>query len=297
MSGLYRVNEQSSTMYDSNYLTQVGLTGGRVDESNTHPSSADLYGYDYRNETLMRVSRQKSKVDTDPRAIFKDSKGNISKRFFRANDLYVIPTSSKGTGDKSFLASINNKAYTTVIRNSAGQGGPIRLPNLPSTKGLNRSLGTDAAAGYIQCMTIGHNIKNNGLVPLASSPNDIQDNTSSEIASGSAVGSSQSFELFSSVGSRTVTFSFDVFADYLPYPYNDVKEYCLALKQMNYPTYASLRVNSPDVIFIYGGIRIRGIPQITFSFANTTKKGIVDKATVSVQITETEEIVNGIAKI
>ena len=296
-SGLYRVNEYSSRMYDSDFLKQVDLTGGRVDQSTVHDTSLNLYGYDFTNNVLKKADRQGSKVDTDPRAVFRDGKGNLTKRFFRATDLYVVPTSQKGTGDKTFVASIDNKAYTTFVRDAAGKGGPIRLPNLPGTKGMGRNLGSDAAAGYIQCMTVNHGIKNDGLVYLASSPNDIQDNTSSEIANGSAIGSSQSFELFSSVGSRTVTFNFDVFADYLPYPFTDVKDYCLALKQMNYPTYSSLRVNSPDVVFVYGGIRIRGIPQITFSYATTTKKGIVDKASVSVQIVETENIVNGRAKI
>ena len=296
-SGLYRVNEQNVRLYDSDFVQQVDNTGGRVDQSVYLADSSDLYGNEYKTNTINPINRSGYITDIDPRATIIDGRGQVQKRFFRASDLYIVPTGSNGTGDRSFYSSIQNTSLTSYVRNSLKSGGPIRLPNLPRSAGIARSFGTDAPAGYIQCMTSGNKIANGGLVPLASSPQNIQDNTSVEIASDTAIGSSQGFDIYSSTSTRTVNFSFDVYADYLPSPFNNVKEYCLALKQMNYPTYSSLRVNSPDAIFVYGGIRIRGIPQISCTYETTTKNGIVDKANVSVQITETEAIVDGVAKI
>ncbi len=295
-SDLYRVENAMGGMYDTAFLDQVSRTGGRVDTSVQYATSSDLYGNQYKSTTINTIDRTGYITDIDPRAAFRDKNGKISKRFFRAQDLYIVPASRRGTSDQTFYNSINS-SYTGAVKHNASIGKPIRLPNLPSTRGMGRSLSGEVTSGYIQCVTVGHKIANNGQVFLASSPQNIQDSMSSEIASSSAVGSSQSFEIFSSVGSRTVTFSFDVYADYLPYPYNNVKDYCLALKQMNYPTYSGLQVNAPDVIFTYGGIRIRGIPQISFTYYNTIKQGYIDKATVSVQITETEEIKDGTARI
>lgn len=296
-SETHRINENALRLYGDRYNQQYDATGGRVDTRAQTVTSRELYNSDYTTETLGKINRTGYITDIDPRATFRDKNGNISKRFFRAADLYIVPKGNYGTGDKTLYNSINNKSYTTYVRNSAGKGGPIRLPNLPRSAGIARNFGSDAAAGYIQCMTSNHPIKNGGLVPLASSPQNIQDSQSVEMASEAVIGASQGYNLYSSTGTRTVSFSFDVYADYLPSPFTDVRDYCLALKQMNYPVYAGLRVNSPDVLFVYGGIRIRGIPQIGCVYDSTTKKGIVDKASVSVQITETEEIVNGRAKI
>lgn len=295
-STLYRVNQESWKNYDNAFKQQVEETGGRVDTHAVAFKSKALYDQEYRSITLDTIRRNKAITDTDPRATFRDKKGNISKRFFRSSDLYIIPQGKDGTGDKQYQSSIS-KNYTSYVRDNAGKGGPIRLPDLPHAQGIARNFGSDAAAGYIRCMTTNTPIKNGGLVPLASSPQNIQDNHSIEMASESVIGASQGYNLFSSTGTRVVSFTFDVYADYLPYPFNNVSEYCLALKQMNYPTYSGLKVNSPDVIFTYGGIRVRGIPQISCTYDTTTKRGIVDKASVSVQITETEEITNGIAKI
>lgn len=294
-STLYRTNTSNLGLYDSAFTAQVDSTGGRVDTSATVWKSNALYGASYKNNTLAKINRQKSIVDVDPRYTHKDSTGRVSKKFFRSSDLYIAPS----TGDKSFYASIvdpKNSSYTSQVKRDAGRGTPIRLPNLPRVGGFN-SLGSSAADGYITCMTKDNKIANGGKVLLASSPQNIQDNLSVAMATDTAIGSSQGFTLYSNTDTRTVSFSFDVYADYLPSPYNNVRDYCLALKQMNYPTYSGSIINSPDVIFVYGGIRIRGIPQITFTYSNTTKKGIIDKASVSVQITETEAIVDGIAKI
>lgn len=165
-----------------------------------------------------------------------------------------------------------------VINPNAGK--PIRL-SAPS-----------GFTGYISCLTKGNTI---GKVELASSPNNISDSLQVDIASDTAIGRPQGFNFFSSVGTRQVQFSFDVYADYLPAPFNDVLSYCKALKQMNYPTYSSggKVVNSPLVMFEYGGIHIKGIPTITFTFDNTIRKGNIDKANVSVSIVETEPIVDG----
>ena len=296
-SSLYRKNEKSLDQYDSRFKRNLSKTGGRVDTSIQQITSNDLYGSKYKTSTLSKINKYGYITDIDPRATFMDKKGNISKKFFRAQDLYIVPTSNQGTGDKTFYSSISKKSYTTHVRNFAQRGGPIRLPNLPHAKGIGRSFSSDSVLGYIQCRTINNKIANDGLVYLASSPQNIQDSTSVEMASETTIGASQGFNLFSSVGTRQLSFSFDVYADYLPAPFNNVKEYCLALKQMNYPTYSGMRVNSPDVIFSYGGIRIRGIPQISCTYETTVKKGIVDKASVSVQITETEPIINGSARI
>ena len=296
-SNLYRVGEMP---YDKGYIDQLNKTGGRVDTSSQRLPSKELYGSDYTGTTLKTINSSGYITDTRSSYIFKDARGNSTRRYFTSKDLYIIPANSRGaTGDKAFFQSIENTAYTTYLKNNASKGGPIRLPNLPFAAGLGRDPNGDVNRGYIQCLTLGseNKIKNRGLVPLASSPQEIQDSVSSEVASDNAVGSSQSFEIFSSVGSRVVSFSFVAYADYLPAPFTDIKDYCYALKQMNYPTYSGLQVNSPDVVFEYGGIKIRGIPQISFSYSNTVKRGIVDKATISVQITETEEIVNGTAKI
>lgn len=171
--------------------------------------------------------------------------------------------------DNSFVAR-------SVIDPAAGS--PIRLQN------------HNGFVGYLQCLTKGSNI---GVVNLASAPQNISDNRTVEIASDTAIGRSQNFNFFSNVGTRTLSFTFDVYADYLPEPYDTVLSYCKALEQMQYPTYSSSIVNSPTVRFEYGGIHIIGIPIITCTFDNTIRKGSVDKATVSVQITETEEIVDG----
>lgn len=296
-STLHRVNETSLKNYDNSFMQQANKTGGRVDTSVQFKTSKELYGSKYYSNTINKIDKQGYITDIDPRTTIVDGRGVATKRFFRASDLYIVPTSDKGTGDKTFFSSIQNRAFTTYVRDSASKGGPIRLPNLPHSAGIARNFGSDSAAGYLQCYTSGTRIANNGLIPLASAPQNIQDSVSVEIANENVIGSSQGFNLYSNTGSRVITFSFDVFADYLPYPYENVRDYCLALKQMNYPTYSGMRVNSPDVLFVYGGIRIRGIPQITCTYDSTTKKGIVDKASVSVQITETEAIKDGIAKI
>ena len=177
-------------------------------------------------------------------------------------------------------------------------GGPIDPKSIFNTgllnvKGYTSGSGSESIAvgydGYIHCKTKGRE----RIVYLSSAPSDISDNVQVNTASDSPIGASKDYNFFTGVGSRVVSFSFDVFADYLPPDFSNVIQYCTVLKQMNYPTYSSALVNSPCVYFVYGGLQIEGIPTITVTYGNTIKKGKIDKAKVSVSITETTPIVNG----
>ena len=278
-------------LYDNEYLKGLNLEGPTKDVElqgklalQARKDATSIYRmYNSPNDiipfttTLATVGKTDKKAVTYSWNTLYNKNGQI--RYFQSGRV-VEPNS-----DGSYIVNVNNFRNTTVrTMDSAqrvhsainpGAGSPIRLTP-PS-----------GFAGYIQCLT-----KNNtvGTVQLASAPSDIQNNITTNNATDDAIGASQSFNFFSSVGSRVVSFSFDVYADYLPSPFNDVLSYCKALLQMNYPTYSSQEVNSPAVKFEYGGIRIIGLPQITCTFSNTIKKGIVDKAQVSVSITETETI-------
>lgn len=217
-------------------------------------------------------------------------KRGANTRYFSTKRLYQ-------QGDNGYIRTLNNYNINRGVINP-NSGSPIDPKSMFNTgllnvKGYTSGAGGKSAAvgydGYIQCLTKG----NEKTVYLCSSPSEISDNVQVNTASDSAVGMSQDYNFFTGVGSRVVSFSFDVYADYLPTGYSNVISYCNTLRQMNYPTYSSAIVNSPCIRFVYGGISITGIPTITISYDNTIKRGVIDKAKVSVSITETDPIVNG----
>lgn len=222
-------------------------------------------------------------------------KTDLSIRYFSNNELYNrdgrYRLNDDGeladrAGDGNYvvnLNSFNNSSFTSMLSEN------VRGAINPSAGSPIRLRAPEGFHGYIQCLTK----NNNYTVALASAPSDISNNRQVNTASDTAIGRAQGFNFFSDVSSRQVSFSFEVYADYLPAPYSDVLSYCKALEQMNLPTYSSNFINSPVVRFEYGGFHIIGIPTITCTFGNTIKKGIIDKATVSVNIIETEEIVGG----
>lgn len=259
----------NSELYDNNYIK--GLENPQY---NKKYSLRELY--DSPSDAVSFTDNLKKKGKTD-----------LSIRYFSNKELYNV-SKTGGKGDGEYITNVNNFLKTSyysidgawISRGAIdpAAGSPIRLR------------APDGVSGYLECLTRNNSI---GKIQLASAPSDIQNSLNVETASGSAIGASQGFDFFSSVGTRTVSFMFDVYADYLPAPYNDVLSYCKALLQMNYPTYSSNIVNSPTVRFEYAGIHIIGIPHITCVFGNTIKHGVVDKAQVSVNITETEPIVSG----
>lgn len=266
----------NSQLYDEDYLQNLK----NAENSSQRPLNyRNLYGAG--SGKYLETIEKKDKVDK-------------SIRYFSKNQLYNRDGRYKnGTGDYKYITTINsfeNSSYTSMT------GDKVRGVINPAAGAPIRLQAPDGFKGYIQCLTKNMVLPGNpdrNIVYLASAPNDIANNLQVETASDNAVGRSQGFNFFSNVGTRQVTFSFDVFADYLPEPYNNVLSYCESLLQMNYPTYSSNVVNSPTVRFEYGGLHIIGIPTITCNFGNTIKKKNIDKATISVSITETESIVDG----
>ena len=280
----------NSHLYDNDYIK--GLT---IPPKPHHYTSKELYDSSSDIHPYSNTLKKKSKVDNSIKTYswneLYNSKGNFIK-YFSTNPLNNRLVSNQGDG--KYIVNINNytktKVYTTdrqgLVKSAIdpSKGSPIRLNTLSGFK------------GYLQCLTKNASLPESpehNIIYLASSPEELQNTLQNETAGANAIGASQGFNFFSSVGSRQVSFSFKVYADYLPAPYIDVLSYCKALLQMNYPTYSSGLVNAPLVRFEYGGVHIIGLPTITCTFGNTIRKGIVDNATVSVSITETEHIVSG----
>lgn len=259
-------------LYDDKFIQ--GLESSPPRSSN---NLYELYNGSHDKVPFTTTLTQVGKTDTSIRYFSKEALYNRDGRYNTGND---------NTGDGQFVVNLNsfiNSSTTSLLSET------VRGAINPSAGSPIRLHAPDGFYGYIQCLT-----KNNQYtVDLASAPSDIQNNRQVNTASDTAIGRSQGFNFFSDVGSRQVSFSFEVFADYLPAPYSDVLSYCEALEQMNFPTYSSNVVNPPTVRFEYGGLHIIGIPTITCTYGNTIKKGIIDKATVSVNIIETEEIVGG----
>lgn len=211
-----------------------------------------------------------------------------TSKYFSTDALYKT---MRGTRDDAYYEVLEKyKTNNSIIDPNAGK--PIDPSNIFqfSNAQINGQMKNNYInLGYIRCETKNRNM----IVRLSSSPENIQDSLSVNTATASAIGMSQDYNFFTGVSSRVVSFTFKVFADYLPEPYTDVISYCRDLKQMNYPTYSSNYVNSPSVTFVYGGLSITGIPTINITYGDTIKKNLVDKAVVSVSITETTKIVNG----
>lgn len=307
-------NIPNSDLYDANYIQNIN----KAQDSNRYWENSTNYPY-YRKPTKYEslYNMYNNPSDAKPFTDNLKKKGvDTTIRYFSTNSLYngdgrysynsrnkLNTISERNYRDHnsngSYITFINSRTKTSTMDNglsgngttmgviNPSAGNPIRL-NPP--KGFN---------GYIQCLTkdcvLPGGPKDN-IVYLSSAPSDIQNNLQVENANAAAIGRSQGFNFFSNVGSRLVSFTFDVYADYLPSPFTDVTQYCEALLQMNYPVYNDGSfglINSPCVKFVYGGIHCIGIPNITCTFGNTIKKGLVDKATVSVSITETESTVSG----
>lgn len=144
------------------------------------------------------------------------------------------------------------------------------------------------------------------VVPLASTPESFSNQTEQSVSSESPIGSLQPVITFGSTGARTLTFQFSVFGDYLPKlnggiglaNYN-VVSYCKLLQQLALPTQSgngkdvAYSITPPIVEFYYGGIHILGIFKCNTDFGSTITNGVIDRATVSISITETEKIING----
>lgn len=209
---------------------------------------------------------------------------NSIDKYFSKNQLY---TNGKGVRDAAYYRTLDDFRIAKGAVN-VNKGKPIDPKNIFITDGIKYIANYDST-GYLKCETKGRSY----TVRLSSSPENIQEQTSTNTATGSAVGMSQDYNFFTGVSSRVISFNFTVYADYLPEPYQDVVTYCRDLKQMNYPVYSSSYVNSPVVTFVYGGISITGIPNINITFGSTIRKGKIDQASVSVSITETAKITNG----
>lgn len=291
---------QMGKLYDAAFLRALDnaktISYSSKDLNKLYNSPSDRVPF---TETLKKVGKtDKSVVYFSPQQLY-NRDGKYMNRY--QNQYYNNPTGDSQTSSKykySLTYNSYSKYSTNVLASDKYLG---RLADLGATANgvINPSAGSPIRlktptgfSGYIECLTKGNTI---GVVPLASAPQGISDNVSVDTASDNAVGRSQAFTFFSSVGSRQVQFSFDVYADYLPAPFMDVLSYCKALKQMNYPVYSANGnvVNSPLIMFKYGGMHIKGIPTITFNFDNTIKKGNIDKATVSVSIIETEDVTDG----
>lgn len=137
-------------------------------------------------------------------------------------------------------------------------------------------------------------------IGLASTPESFVTQTEQNSSKESPVGSIQPVVAFSSTGARTLSFAFQVFGDYLPKlpkgtgigNYN-VVTYCKFLQQLAMPTQNENIIIPPIVEFYYGGIHMIGLFKCDTTFNSTTTDGIIDRATVSISIIETEKIVNG----
>lgn len=244
---------------------------GKTDKSVVYFSPSQLYNRDGRYLNNRSSVLYNNSVN--------DSQSTSKYKYSLTYNSYSKYSTSALVSDK-YLGRLSNLGATSNGAINPNAGSPIRLKQ------------PQGFSGYIECLTKNNSI---GVVYLSSAPTGLSDNVAVETASDNAIGRSQAFVFFSNIGSRQVQFSFDVYADYLPSPYNDVMSYCKALKQMNYPTYSANGkvVNSPLARFVYGGLHIKGIPTITLSFDNTIRKGNIDKATVSVSIIETENITDG----
>lgn len=137
-------------------------------------------------------------------------------------------------------------------------------------------------------------------IGLASTPEQFTTQTEQNTSKESPVGSLQPVVAFSSTGARTMSFSFQVYGDYLPKLPNgtgiakyNVVSYCKLLQQFALPTQNENVVIPPIVEFHYGGIHILGVFKCDTTFGSTTTNKVIDRATVSIQITETEKIING----
>ena len=143
-------------------------------------------------------------------------------------------------------------------------------------------------------------------VGLASTPDGFTNNTEQSTSSESPIGSLQPVITFNATGARTLSFQFSVFGDLLP-PYPDgsgildynVVTYCKFLQQIALPTQSgngkdvAYNIEPPIVYFCYGGLHIKGIFKCDTSFGSTVTNGVIDRATVSISIIETEKILNG----
>lgn len=143
-------------------------------------------------------------------------------------------------------------------------------------------------------------------VGLASTPESFSNQTEQSTSTESPIGSLQPVVTFNATGARTLSFQFSVFADLLP-PYPDgsgisdynVVTYCKFLQQIALPTQSgngkdvAYNIEPPIVYFTYGGIHIKGIFKCDTSFGSTVTNGVIDRATVSISIIETEKILNG----
>lgn len=299
-SDMFNPSTSMSKMYDARFLQSIAnaktISYTKRDLNKLYNKPGDKIPF---TDTLKKVGKtDKSVVYFSPSQLYNRDGRYLNSRYNEYYNQYnedrissskykysltynsYSKTSTNAIASDTYLGKLSKLGSTSNGVINPNSGSPIRLKN------------PTGFVGYIQCLT-----KNNtvGTIQLASAPQGMSDNVSVDTASDTAIGRSQPFTFFSSVGARQVQFTFDVYADYLPSPFNDVMSYCKALKQMNYPTYASngYVVNSPLVLFCYGGLHIKGIPTITFSFDNTIKKGNIDKATVSVSIVETEDVTDG----
>lgn len=299
-SNTYNSATQMNKLYDAAFLQQLtkaktmSYTSKDLNKLYNKPSDKIPF-----TDTLKKVGKtDKSVVYFTPQQLY-----NKDGRYINSPQNEYYNRISNGTESSSkYKYSLTYNSYSKVATNALASDKYLgRLASLGATangvidpsKGSPIRLRTPQGfSGYIECLTKNNSI---GIVYLASAPQGISDNVSVDTASDNAIGRSQAFTFFSNVGSRQVQFTFDVYADYLPSPFDNVISYCKALKQMNYPTYSANGkvVNSPLVNFVYGGLHIKGIPTITFNFDNTIRKGNIDKATVSVSIIETEDITDG----
>ena len=292
-----------ASLYDENYLRslQQQSTASSINLNTLYnnPNSTDPQSF---TETLRKVG----KTDLSVKYFSRDQLYNQDGRYqWGYNDNYYNQVTNNGSSSR-YHYILQYNSYSNITTNQIASDDYLgRLSNI--TNGSNGVINPLAGSpirlkapngfeGYLNCLTKNWAIYfglTSSKINLSSAPSNLSDNVSIETATNSAIGRSQGFNFFSNVGSRQVSFSFEAYADYLPAPFNDVLSYCKALKKMNYPTYSSDIVNSPVVTFVYGGLSITGIPNITFTFDNTIRKGLIDRATISVQITETDPIVDG----
>lgn len=292
----FKASNTLNSLYDPAYVRGL-RNGGQIKP--THYSLNYLYNSPSDKIPFTETLAKVGKTDLSVKYY---SKNQLYDDVYNRTASYMQNYNGQGTftwqttgvrSDNMYIVNLNtfeNTRYSTMAPNGRGEYNMVMGAIDPSAGSPIRLKAPAGFYGYIECLTKNNTI---GRVDLASAPSDIQNTRSVNTASDTAIGRSQAFTFFSDIGSRQVSFSFDVYADYLPAPYLDVLSYCKALEQMNFPTYSSDFINSPLVRFTYGGLHITGIPTITCTFGNTIKKGIIDKATVSVSIIETEQIVSG----
>lgn len=209
---------------------------------------------------------------------------------------YLIAPSMNQTFDK--FGKPKGPIKAMVTQGSDKRFTPVPI-NVDKNWWMNNENGTldETCPAYIK--KIGG--KFDGLsIGLASTPESFATQTEQNSSKESPVGSLQPVVAFSSTGARTLSFAFQIFGDYLPKlpkgtgirNYN-VVTYCKFLQQLAMPTQNENVIIPPIVEFYYGGIHMIGLFKCDTTFNSTTTNGIIDRATVSISIIETEKIING----